>query len=339
MLSACQKPELEMAVETKKAPKSEKVQADLTLICENLKKEMLAMNAQRTALAIEQVNQDIRLCLPLMQWDEQKALISLSSQMYKQFLSIERTPTQQIAFENYALSKSDYPTIQQNHFEQLNIRDQYLIRHQGQAYIELIDQGPKQIFYRRNPQYLAKVFAPYLPEAERVFIEQLAQQNSQILLQNHKLNLTPNEIIQRAIFWESYMQSYPKSHYLKDAQYLAQTYQALLFKGLDSFPVSEQYSDSSDISAAVWLEIEVLAQQNDSTLAKKAHKFVTYINMTPEQRLEKIVLPSTQLEKLKNNPHQLAVAQLNQFLNLKNINLNQQNRDCFSDSICKTQKS
>lgn len=339
VLSACQKPEPEIIVETKEAPKAEKVQPDLTLICENLKKEMLAMNAQRTALAIEQVNQDIRLCLPLMEWDEQKELITLSNQMYKQFLSIERTPTQQLAFENYTLSKSDYPTIQQSHFEQLNIRDQYLIRHQGQAYIELVDQGPKQIFYRRNPQYLAKVFAPYLPEAERVFIEQLAQQNSQVLLQNQKLSITPNEIVQRAIFWESYIQSYPQSHYLKDAQYLAQTYQALLFKGLESSPISEQYSDSNDISASVWLEIETLAQQNDSTLAKQAHKFVEYINMTPEQRLEKIVLPAPQLEKVVNNPHQLAVAQLNHFLNLKNINLNSKNRDCFRDSICMTQNS
>ena len=334
VLSACQKPEPEMAVETKEAPKSEKVQPDLTLICENLKKEMLAMNAQRTALAIEQVNQDIRLCLPLMAWDEQKELIDLSNQMYKQFLKIERTATQQLAFESYALGKSDYPTIQQNHFEQLNIRDQYLIRHQGQAYIELVDQGPKQIFYRRNPQYLAKVFAPYLPEAERVFIEHLAEQNGQLLLQNQKLNITPNEIVQRAIFWESYIQSYPKSHYLKDAQYLAQTYQALLFKGLETSPVSEQYIDASDISASVWLEIEALSQQNDSTLAKQAHKFVEYINMTPVQRLEKIVLPASQYNQVKNDPHQLAVAQLNQFLNLKNVSLTPKSRDCFNDSIC-----
>lgn len=334
VLLACQKPEPEIVVETQTTPKPENIQPDLTLICENLKQEMLAMTPQRTTLAIEQVNQDIRLCLPLMEWAEQKQLIDLSNQMYKQFLSIERTPLEQLAFENYALDKSEYPTIQQSHFEQLNIRDQYLIRHQGQVYIELVDQGPQNIYYRRHPQYLAKVFAPYLPEAEKVFIEHLALQNSHPLLQNQKLNISPNEIVQRAIFWESYIKNYPKSSYLKDAEYLEQSYRALLFKGTENSPTSVQYIDQNDISTSVWLEIEALAQQQNSILAKQANQFIQYVNMTPEQRLEKIKLPAAQLQKVKNDPHQLAVAQLNQLLNLKNIHLTAKNRDCFSDSIC-----
>lgn len=336
VLSACQKPETEIIAETKEAPASQVAQPDLTLICENLKKEMTEMNAQRTTLAIEQVNQDIRVCLPLMEWSEQKQLIDLSNQMYKQFLTIERTPLQQVAFENYALDKAEYPTIQQNHFEQLNVRDQYLIRHQGQAYIELVDHDPEHILYRRHPQYLAKVFAPYLPEAERVFIEQLAQQNDQPLLQNQKLNINPNEIVERSIFWESYIKNYPNSTYLADAQYLQQTYSALLFKGLDSSPISSQYSDQNDIQTPVWLEIETLARHKNSQLATQANQFIQFVQMSPEERLVKIPLKPTQLAKVENNPQQLALTQLNQYLNLKAVDLNSKTRDCFSDSICLT---
>lgn len=339
VLSACQKPEPEIVAETKETPASQVAQPDLTLICENLKKEMTEMNAQRTTLAIEQVNQDIRVCLPLMEWAEQKQLIDLSNQMYKQFLAIDRTPLQQMAFENYALDKSEYPTIQQNHFEQLNLRDQYLIRHQGQAYIELVDEGPVHIFYRRHPQYLAKVFAPYLPEAERVFIEELAQQNSQPLLQNQKLNINPNEIVERAIFWESYIKNYPNSTYLADAQYLQKTYSALLFKGLDNSPITTQYSDQNDIQTPVWLEIETLAQQKNSQLAAQADKFIQFVHMSPAERLVKIPLKSTQLKKIENNPQLLATTQLNQYLNLTTIDLKSRNRDCFSDSICLTHQS
>ena len=333
-VSACQKDTPEIVHEKEHTVSQTAAVPDLTVLCQQLKDDMKSINDQRTTLALEQINQQIRLCLPLVDYAEQKTLMALSNQMYNQFLHVQRTPLQQRAFEQYAVDQSQYPTIQQSQFEQLHLRDQYLMRHKDQAYIELVDQGPGNIFYRRGPQYLAKVFAPYLPNADKVFIEQLAAQNSQPLIQNKKLNINPNELVQRAMFWESYLQDYPDSNYRKDAEYLQQTYQALFFIGLDNSPVSEQYSDQNDVSAATWLEIEALAQQKQGALAQQAKQFMTYINMSPEQRLEKIKLPAAQLDKLNNNPHQLAVAQLNQYLNLKNIHLTARNKDCFSDAVC-----
>lgn len=334
LLTACEKPAADIVQAAKEPQQSEHSVPDLGQICQNLKKEMMAIDAQRTTLAIEQVNQDIRLCLPLMKPAEQKELMQLSKQMYQQFLQLDRTSEQQHAFQTYALDQSAYPTIQQSHFEQLNIRDQYLLRHKGQAYIELIDQGDNKVTYRRNPQYLAKVFAPYLDQPEQKFIENLAQQNAQPLFKNQKLNLDPEEIAKRAIFWQEYTRNYPESPYIGDAHFLENAYTSLLFLGPENSPISLNFENANEVDSANWMVIERLADSDDGALSTKAQKFEQFINMSTEQRRQKIQLSVKEQTKLENHPQLLALSQLNQFLNLKPIDFKNLKKDCFSDAIC-----
>lgn len=334
LLTACEKPAADIMHAAKEPQKNEDLVPDLGQICQNLKKEMTTMDAQRTTLAIEQVNQDIRLCLPLMKPTEQKELMRLSKHMYQQFLHLDRTSEQQLAFETYALDQSSYPTIQQHHFEQLNIRDQYLLRHKGQAYIELIDRGNNKVAYRRNPQYLAKVFAPYLEQPEQKFIESLAEQNAEPLFKNQKLNLSTEDIAKRAIYWQEYVRNYPESPYIADARFLENAYSSLLFLGLDNEPISLNFENANDVNNANWTVIERLAQSNDGELSEKAQKFEQFIKMSTQQRRQKIQLSVKEQTKLENNPQLLALSQLNQFLNLKPIDFKNLKKDCFSDAIC-----
>ncbi len=331
---ACQKPAADIVQESKKPEPEIKPTPDLTQICQNLKKEMLAINDQRTTLAIEQVNQDIRMCLPLMKSPEQIQLMHLSKQMYQQFLHIDRSSEQQEAFENYVLDQVTYPTIQQNQFEQLNIRDQYLLRHKGQAYIELVEQADHTIVYRRSPQYLAKVFAPYLTVSDKLFIESLAEQNTQPLFKNNKLNISASEIAKRAKFWQDYAQGAPESHYLADAVFLKNAYSSLLFLGSEDTPIASTFDTASDIDAENWSVIEQLAKNEDGELSIQAKKFIQFINMSPEQRLQNIQLSAKEQSKVENSPQRLALSQINQYLNLTPINLKQPKKDCFSDAIC-----
>ena len=53
---------------------------------------MSEIDAQRTTFALEQINQDLKLCLPLLGFQQQKHLLGLSNKMYHDFLSVERTP-------------------------------------------------------------------------------------------------------------------------------------------------------------------------------------------------------------------------------------------------------
>ncbi|MEJ5138835.1 MULTISPECIES: hypothetical protein [Acinetobacter] len=331
---ACQKPTTDIVKESKEAPQKENPIPDLTQICQNLKNEMLAINAKRTTLAIEQVNQDIRMCLPLMKPAEQMELMHQSKRMYQQFLQIERTSEQQQAFENYALDQAAYPTIQQSKFEQLNLRDQYLLRHKGQAYIELSEQTDDKIVYRRSPQYLAKVFAPYLTAPEQVFIENLADQNTKPLFKNHKPDIDAEEIAKRAKFWQEYLQTYPTSPFLHDAQFLKNAYSSLLFLGTEEAPISTSFENQTDIDAASWLVIERLAKSNDGELSAQAKKFVHFLAMSKEQRQQKIQISEKERTKLENIPQLLALSQLNQYLNLSPIDFKHVKKDCFSDAIC-----
>ncbi|MBJ8552110.1 hypothetical protein [Acinetobacter bereziniae] len=331
---ACQKPTTDIVQESKEAPKTENPVPDLTQICQNLKNEMLAINPQRTTLAIEQVNQDIRMCLPLLKSAEQMELMHQSKKMYQQFLQIDRTSEQQQAFENYVLDQAAYPTIQQNKFEQLNLRDQYLLRHKGQAYIELTDQTEDAINYRRSPQYLAKVFAPYLQAPEQVFIENLAEQNAQPLFKNNKLNLEPDEIAKRAKFWQEYLVTYPNTIFLHDARFLKNAYSSLLFLGTEGSPISMNFENQNDIDTSSWLVIEHLSKTNEGELSVQAKKFIQFVQMTPEQRQQKIQISEKERLKLENRPQLLALSQLNQYLNLSPIDFKHVKKDCFSDAIC-----
>ena len=74
MLSACNKPILpeDVKADIKQQQKASLVVPDLDAICHNLKKEMGAMSAQRTTFALEEINRDIRLCLPIISVEEQK---------------------------------------------------------------------------------------------------------------------------------------------------------------------------------------------------------------------------------------------------------------------------
>ena len=332
--SGCQKPSSDVIVEKKEQSNvTEKPVPDLNLICENLKKEMLQMTGQRTTFALEQVNQDIRMCLPLMASAEQKSMMKLADQMYQQFLHIQRTPEQQQAFNQYAFDQSQYPTIQQSHFEQLHPRDQYLLRHKGQAYIELSDETQSESNYRRSPQYLAKVFAPYFPEAEKVFMQELGSENQQPLISNQNITITPDEIVRRALFWENYINKYPDSEYHKDARYLSQVYSTILFIGLPRAPVSTNFEGSLDIQIIALNEIEKLATQKNSRLADQARQFLKFIELGEEQRSK---LMKIQPSSSAMNKNELAKFQLMNYLNLKSFDPNRMpKRDCFSDAVCR----
>lgn len=331
MLGTCNKPILpeEVKAEIRQQQKTSIVIPDVDEICRNLKKEMAAMSAQRTTFALEEINRDIRLCLPLISAKEQKHVMKMADQMYANFLTVERTPEQQRAFDQYAFDQSPFPTIHQSHIEQLHPRDQYLLRHKGQAYIELTDLGAGKTTYTRSSQYLAKVFAPYLPEAEKVFMIELGQQNQSATFNKNTLMISPQETLQRALFWESYLKQYPQSPFKKDAEYLLNVYSHFFFIGLPDSPVSINFESAIDIQPSTLSEIEQLAELKNSVLAEKARRFLKFIDLDYEQR--------TKITSVAQLSETATEAQLRQYLNLKPIDLKKlQKGHCFNDAICRS---
>lgn len=334
-MPSCQQPVTQTAPSTLTQPLVENTTPDLNTICQNLFKEMKKMTAQRTTFALEQINQDTRMCLPLMKFSQQKQLMLLSQQMYDQFLYVNRTPEQQKAFDDYLHNQSQIPNIQQSYFEQLHIRDQYLLRHRGQAYIELIETADGNMIYRRSPQYLANVFAIYFPEAEKIFMQELAVQNQNNIL-SHQYGPTPiQEIARRAIFWENYLKAYPDSQFIEDANYLLNFYTRYLFIGSPEHPVSDLYEGSSNIDVSHMFEIQKITKQQNSRLAEQARLFMRFIEMTPEERLRRIKITNKMYRNVSKDPLKLRVMQLSKFLNLQTASYPKSKKiDCFNDAIC-----
>lgn len=294
---------------------------DLSQMCDKIKHNMAQINDQRTTFALEQINQDLKVCLPLLNLAQQKELLKLSTLMYQKFLHVERTPAQQLAFEKYAFDMAQHPTIHQSHFEQLTLRDQYLLKHQGQAYVELVDTGSTQLHFRRSPEYLGRIFAPYMPDAESVFIENLSYQNIEGVMRDGALIIEPFEITRRALFWEDYIQRYPRSSYLQDAKNILAHYQTLLFIGTQTTPVSDNYTDRHSVAISTWEEIEKLSRLEKSALAQQAKKFLNFYNMTEAQRENVLGLQKGQ------KPEQ----QLTIYLGIPKIS---SKKDCFTDAVC-----
>ena len=333
LLLGCQKPEPQPIPEQVQKQSQQDEPVDLSLLCKNIENEILNINSERTTFALEQINQDLKLCLPLSTFDEQKHFLTLSNQMYQNFLTVNRTPPQQSAFEAYAFDLAQHPTVQQNHFEQLSLRDQYLLKHKGQAYIELFDAGKGMLKYRRSPEYLAKIFAPYMPQAEQIFIENLAAQNIMPVFVEKTLMIEPHEIATRTLFWEEYINQYPKSSYRKDAEYLLNMYSVFLFIGTKNSPVSDHYLDQDTVQSNSLDEIEKLAQIKNSALAAQAVKFMHFLQLSEEQRLKQIPVQLSAQEQSSQSKNLLSQKQLAQYLGLKNANLSKI-RDCFSDAVC-----
>lgn len=266
---------------------------DLNSLCHNLTKEIQSIDNTRTTFALEQINQNLKICLPLMSFKEQVYLINLSTKMYQNFFKVERTAQQQNTFNLHALDITQYPTTQQSHLKEFSARDQYLLHHKGQAYIEVYDAGEAGLIYRRNPQYLVRIFAPYLPKAEKVFIEHLAQQNMKPIVRNHKINVDANVLAERALFWEYYIKQYPRSVYLKEAHQLFNLYSSLLFLGTRDAPISTTFANEQSIQSDHFITIKNIAQLSNSKLATKARKFINFVHMNTNEKNKMNSSPSS----------------------------------------------
>ena len=145
--------------------------------------------------------------------------------------------------------------------------------------------------------------------------------------------IEPHEIVTRALFWEEYLNQYPKSSYRKDAEYLLQMYSLFLFKGMHDSPVSDTYLDKYAVQSSSMDEIEKLAQVKNSHLAVQASKFLQFLQLSEQQRLQEIPVQLSLKEQQSMPEKQLTLRQLDEYLGLQNLSLSNP-RDCFSDAVC-----
>ncbi|MBF7690012.1 hypothetical protein I2F29_04930 [Acinetobacter sp. FNA3] len=337
LLSGCQQESHPSYPKERQDHKTSSIQSP----CTYLRQDIQHIDNRSTVEALKEVNFRLKQCLPQFSMNDRTLLIYATTAMYQRFLFVDRTPDQQQYFEQYAINTSSYPTLQQSYESRFSKRDQYLIEHQSNAaYYELYDAGNNLTKYRRQPDYLKDIFAPFLPAAEQMFIINLAKQNRQPVISNNTFNLTWQEIADRAQFWESYTISYPNSIFFEDAQRLKFAYTRFLFHGLPNMPISTNYEGEENIHPEALQEIKGLAANGHSQLSERAVKFLKFIEIPIATRDAKFPIELSPVEQRSKRAEIIKdMKQLDQYIGLYDplsFDSTHINRDCFSDSICVT---
>lgn len=319
--------------------------------CQTLSQNLEKIGRSSTVESLTQANTQLKKCMTQADNTQQLKWLDDSTKMYKRFLDADTDEKSLDALSEYSYSildnENNHPdrrtsTIQvgsQELFKKLAKRDQYLLKHQGQAYIEFQYIGEGVFEYRRQPQYILDIFAPALPKDQQRFVKQMAKDNQDILYNDAALTISWNELVNRALFWENYLKQYPNAKFKTDAQSLLDEYRYLIFLGVDNSPVSDEFAPNTWIDPDALAAIKALAKRTDTNLASTAQKFLDFIATPIEQRSEKFQIVSdsdiheasvTSESHETPNPYE----QLKSLLQLSSPWEKERQKDCHVDAIC-----
>lgn len=302
---------------------------DQNYACDQLSDAMQHISAKSKIEDLNTINLRLSICIQHAANPQQQTWITQSTQMYKNFLDTSaNTETQNVALQNYG-----YSVLNQNEkyanestlkdglklFKMLSPRDQYLHANNGKAYIDILYVGEGTFIYRQHSSYLKDLVSDYLPADQKTFLNRLAKDNQVPFMYDSALTLGWDGLIERALFWENFIQQYPKSFYIRQAQSLYEDYQFDLFLGSSNTPMSDLYSSKHGyINQDALVHLKQLSTQKSSKLVVKAQQFLEFLNIPLEDRGPRFNVSITdEYGELKSH-EQLAQDQLIKALNLPN---------------------
>ncbi|MND18983.1 hypothetical protein D3C80_92820 [compost metagenome] len=343
LLSGCNKTsQQDQAVSKEQKSTEQKPESKPDNSCIEINAAIQKINQNSKIEDLNQINEKLKTCVPSLKNDEQLKLIDASTAMYQRFLKQDYTDKTARAFEAFGYAvleqkQRDPKKVIQSQkklFDQLSPRDQYLLQHNGEAYIDLLYQGEGMFTYRRQPNYLVDVFSKALTTDQKEFLTRMAKDNQDIFYNDGALAVSWKELTERALFWEKFIQKYPKSHFIGDAKLLFNEYRYFIFFGLDNTPVSDEYAPNTWFDKDALEQIRFLSTQNQSSLAKPAQQFLKFIATPVEERNKQFKIDLTEKNGDKKSNYQITHEQLEQLLKFDSPWNTEVYRDCHIDAVC-----
>lgn len=343
LLSGCNKTsQQDQAVSKEQKSTEQKPESKPDNSCIQINAAIQKINQNSKIEDLNQINEKLKTCVPSLKNDEQLKLIDASTAMYQRFLKQDYTDKTARAFEAFGYAvleqkQRDPKKVIQSQkklFDQLSPRDQYLLQHNGEAYIDLLYQGEGMFTYRRQPNYLVDVFSKALTADQKEFLTRMAKDNQDIFYNDGALAVSWKELTERALFWEKFIQKYPKSHFIGDAKLLFNEYRYFIFFGLDNTPVSDEYAPNTWFDKDALEQIRFLSTQNQSSLAKPAQQFLKFIATPVEERNKQFKIDLTEKNGDKKSNYQITHEQLEQLLKFDSPWNTEVYRDCHIDAVC-----
>ncbi|MDR2249808.1 hypothetical protein [Acinetobacter sp.] len=343
LLAGCNKTSQQNQVVSKEQkPSEQEATQKQESTCTQIMAAMQKINQNSKIEDLNQINEKLKRCVPSLKNDEQLKLIDASTAMYQRFLKQDYTEKTGRAFEAFGYAvlehkQQDLKKVIQSQkrlFDQLSPRDQNLLQHEGQAYIELLYQGEGMFTYRRQPNYLVDIFSKALPADQKEFLAHMAKDNQNIFYNDGALAISWKELTERALFWEKFIQKYPKSYFIGDAKLLFNEYRYFIFFGLDNTPVSDEFAPNTWIDKDALQQIQFLSTQKQSSLAKPAEQFLKFIATSVEEHNKQFNLDLIDENGQEKSNYQMTHEQLEQLLKLDSPWNTEIYRDCHIDAVC-----
>lgn len=311
--------------------------------CVQLNQAMQTVDGTSKIEDIYAIQKQLDACLPTASNAEVMELLSSYESMYKRFL-VDDIDTDaenlESAYENfnsvvYDLYYEENATSEQ--LRTLSPRAQYLIGLiQSGADVRFRDLGEGWFSFDHDMLAMVNIFAPYLRNDQAAFIQRMAKDNQESFWMDASVTTTFQELVERATFWEDYIQQYPNGYAVKDAKILLNLYRYVLFYGADN----TQWTDDAihRFMEPNYKKIMLdLARRPNSMLAKNAQLFLGFLALPDSERQTKYPVPSTDEDGYEIHDWSKVRYQLHQVLQIPSPWDVRHDRDCLNGISCTDQ--
>ncbi|WP_218689323.1 septin family protein [Psychrobacter sp. BF1] len=280
--------------------------------CIALNKAMQKIGSTSKIEAIYAIQQQLEACLPTANNAEVLALLKNYQALYERFLG----PDNYMDDEDFYAIVETMEAGKKVTAEQLEVlapRIQYLVKLvETKADVSILYIGEGIFVFHHDLKAMADIFTPYLAKDQQVFIQQMAKDNQQIFWNDAAIDISFDEVIARAEFWQDYIQRYPNSSFIADGNILFDFYRHALFFGSDN----TQWTDDAVhefISPEYEQAMQKLAKRANSILARDARSLFKFMAMSDSQRQQTYPVPEfdedgDEIQEWSKVRHQLKMA-------------------------------
>ncbi|MGM8885018.1 hypothetical protein ACS8FD_03655 [Psychrobacter sp. 1U2] len=303
------------------------------LICSKLSDTIKAVNNSSSIKDVHAVQRQVSACLPTTNHAQILQWLGTYQAMYGRFLQSDTYYDDQ-AFYAIVETLNEGKKASVAQLKQVTPRTRYLISLvESKADVSILYLGEGIFVFHHDLKAMADLFAPYLPRDQAKFIERMATDNQDIFWNDAAVAISYEQLLERAAFWENYIQQYPDSYFIQDAINLFTLYRYVLFLGSDN----SQWTND-DISEFMSPEYEQainnLAKRSNSLLAQDARTLLDFMAMSAAERDQAYPIPEVDEEGYEIPDWATPRYQLDRALSLPSPWENNNNRDCLSGIIC-----
>lgn len=200
--------------------------------CQSISQAMQAVDNHTQLPVIHAINQRLKTCIPHADNRQQLSWMAAHEAMYLRFLRLpdgEADSLSALGADNDGRS-----VIAPQVVSQLPARARYLASLLGKSEIVLTNLGEGEFSFDYRLDTTAKLFAPYLPDDQALFVTRMAADNQDPFSMDGGIVLPYADLAERAQFWEDFIRRYPESHFYAQAKDNFRRYQYYLFFGMDN---------------------------------------------------------------------------------------------------------